>query len=82
MKMNAIELNAVARDGRVTVIIPDAYRQAWDDKSVRVIVIVDEDAAPPKPKASLLARLQEIKISGPADFAENIDSYLNGEKNA
>lgn len=82
MKMNAIELNAVARDGRVTVTIPDAYRQAWDDKSVRVIVIVDEDAAPPKPKASLLVRLREIKISGPADFAENIDAYLNGEKNA
>jgi len=26
--MNAIELNGVARDGRVTVIIPDAYRSA------------------------------------------------------
>lgn len=78
--MNAIELNAVARDGRVCVAIPDAYRQEWDDKPVRVIVIVDEDAALPKPKTSLLARLQEIKISGPADFSENIDAYLNGEK--
>lgn len=80
--MNAIELNAVARDGRVTVTIPDAYCHEWDDKPVRVIVIVDEDVALPKPKASLLTRLQEIKISGPADFSENIDAYLNGEKNA
>lgn len=76
--MNAIELNAVARNGRVTVTIPDAYRQAWDDKSVRVIVIVDEEAALPTPKASLLARLQEIKINGPADFAENIDAAQAG----
>lgn len=80
--MNAFELNTVARDGRVTVTLPDAYRQAWEAKPVRVIVIVDENAALPKPKASLLTRLQEIKISGPADFSENIDAYLNGEKNA
>ena len=80
--MNAIELNAVARDGRVTVAIPDAYRPAWDDKPVRVIVIVDEEFAPAKPKPFLLTRLQEMKIDGPADFAENIDAYLNGEKHA
>ena len=80
--MNAIELNAVAHDGRVCVTIPDAYRPAWDEKPVRVIVIIDEEPALPKAKASLLTRLQEITISGPADFAENIDAYLNGEKNA
>ncbi len=80
--MNAIELNAIARDGRVCVTIPDAYRQAWDDKPVRVIVIIEEESSRPKAKTSLLTRLQEIKISGPADFAENIDAYLNGEKNA
>lgn len=80
--MNAIELNAVARDGRVTVTIPPACRQAWEDKPVRVIVIVDEELAPAKPKPFLLTRLQEMKIDGPADFAENIDAYLNGEKHA
>lgn len=79
--MNAIELNAVARNGKVTVTIPDAYRQEWDSKSVRVIVIVEEKAAP-KPRNSLLSGLQKIKIQGPADLSENIDAYLNGEKNA
>ncbi|WP_417911119.1 hypothetical protein [Candidatus Electronema sp. PJ] len=73
-------MNAIARDGRVTVTIPDAYRQAWDDKLVRVIVIVDEELAPAKLKSFLLTRLQEMKIDGTADFAENIDAYLNGEK--
>ena len=29
---------------------------------------------------SLMSKLQDISISGPADFAENIDLYLSGEK--
>ncbi len=31
-------------------------------------------------KPSLMSRLREIKIQGPPDFAENIDLYMNGEK--
>jgi hypothetical protein len=30
---------------------------------------------------SLFSRLKQIKISAPADFSENLDAYLNGEKN-
>lgn len=30
---------------------------------------------------SLFGKLKSIKIQGPVDFATNIDSYLNGEKN-
>jgi hypothetical protein len=32
-------------------------------------------------KSSLFSRLKQIKISAPRDFSENIDAYLNGEKN-
>jgi hypothetical protein len=31
-------------------------------------------------KQSFMARLKEIKIDGPADFAENFDLYMSGEK--
>jgi hypothetical protein len=37
-----------------------------------------EQSAPTK---SLFSRLKQIKISAPADFSENLDAYLNGEKN-
>lgn len=32
-------------------------------------------------ETSLLNQLKQIKISGPVDFSENLDHYLNGEKN-
>lgn len=32
------------------------------------------------PQASILARLKQIKIQAPEDFAQNLDQYLNGEK--
>ena len=36
----------------------------------------------PKPgEKSILEKLQEIKIHGPPDWSENLDLYLNGEKN-
>lgn len=34
----------------------------------------------PKRQSSFLERLSEIEIEGPEDFAENLDQYLNGEK--
>ena len=33
-----------------------------------------------KPESSLMAKLKRIKIQAPADFSENIDAYLTGEK--
>ncbi|HXU45990.1 MAG TPA: hypothetical protein VN783_10725 [Thermoanaerobaculia bacterium] len=33
------------------------------------------DSAP-----SLFAKLKQVKIEGPEDFAANLDSYLNGER--
>ena len=30
-----------------------------------------------KPSSGLLAKLRQIKLDGPVDFAENIDLYLN-----
>jgi hypothetical protein len=38
---------------------------------------IDEEIAPD----SLLSRLKQIKITAPPDFSENLDAYLNGEKN-
>jgi hypothetical protein len=79
--MNALELNAVAHDGQVSVTIPERYRAAWNEKSVRVILMMDEEPSS-RPEQSLLARLKQVKISGPADFSEEHDAYLTGEKNA
>ncbi len=70
--MNAIELDAIAHNGKVIVSIPEAYREQWNDKAVRVIILVS-DEADVKPKTSLLSSLKQIKVSGPADFSENLD---------
>ncbi len=37
--------------------------------------------AEPIASNSLFSRLKQIKISAPPDFSENLDAYLNGEKN-
>ncbi len=79
--MNALELNAVAHDGQVSVTIPERYRDAWNEKSVRVILMMDEEPSS-RPEQSLLARLKQVKIAGPADFSEEHDADLTGEKNA
>jgi hypothetical protein len=79
--MNAIELNTFAHNGVITVTIPEALRTQWNEKAIRVIVMAIEDE-PINPKASLLSSLKQIKIAAPADFSENLDAYLNGEKNA
>lgn len=75
--MNAIEFKTIAENGMVA--IPEKYRSHWSQKKIRVILIEDENERTQiKP---LLSALREIKISGPADFSENIDRYLNEEKN-
>jgi hypothetical protein len=79
--MNAIELNAVAHDGQVRVTIPEHCRDAWNEKSVRVILMMDEEPSS-RPQQSLLARLKQVQITGPADFSEQHDAYLTGGKDA
>jgi len=69
--MNAIELDAIAHDGKVIVSIFEAYREQWNDKAVRVIILASDEPAD-KPKTSLLSSLKQIKISGPEDFSENL----------
>ena len=70
--MNAIELDAIAHDGKVIITLPEAYQEQWNDKAVRVIILAS-DEPPAKPKKSLLSSLTQIKISGPEDFSENLD---------
>ena len=77
--MNAIELDAIAHDGKVIITLPDAYQEQWNDRAVRVIIL-GSDEPPAKPKKSLLSSIKQIKTSGPEDFSENLDAYLNGEK--
>ena len=44
--MHAIELDAIAHNGQITVTLPEAYREQWDEKAVRVFVLsVDEHPA-------------------------------------
>lgn len=31
-------------------------------------------------KSGIMSRLRQIRIKAPEDFSENLDSYLNGEK--
>ncbi len=69
--MNAIELDAIAHDGKVIVSIPEAYHEQWNDKAVRVIILASDEPAA-KPKQTLLSSLKQIKISGPEDFPENL----------
>lgn len=79
--MHAIELNAVAHNGIITISIPEAYRQQWNEKAVRVIILVADEPVV-QSKLPLLSQLKQIKISAPTDFSENLDAYLNGEKSA
>ena len=69
--MNAIELDAISHDGKVIISIPEAFREQWNDKTVRVIILASDEPAA-KPKTSLLSLLKQIKISGPEDFSENL----------
>jgi hypothetical protein len=83
--MQAIEFKTILQNGTVT--IPTQYSPQWEGKAIRVILLADPDDSPEQPviqaapTESLFARLRQIKISAPADFAENLDAYLNGEKN-
>lgn len=83
--MQAIEFETTLHNGIVT--LPPEQATQWEGQSVRVIVLNPADEPPlpdpqPQPQTSLLSQLRQIKISAPPDFSENIDAYLNGEKNA
>jgi hypothetical protein len=54
--MHALELTSTAHDGQVTLSIPEAYRHDWNNKPVRVILMVD-DEPPARPRGSLLSSL-------------------------
>ena len=90
--MKAIEFTATLQDG--TINIPLSYYEQWNGKRIRVLLLEDSELShapsdrstaienPSQDQPALLTQLQQIKITAPADFSENIDQYLNGEKNA
>jgi len=73
MTINATEFTAESHHGILR--IPAEYQAQWEGKQVKVILL---EAT--KPKKRLLKALSEIEMSAPADFSENIDAYLIGEK--
>ncbi|MGK7875667.1 MAG: hypothetical protein AB4426_20910 [Xenococcaceae cyanobacterium] len=81
--MQAIEFKTILHNGTVT--IPPQYSPQWEGKAIRVILLEDKEVETVALENSdahpLLARLRQIKISAPADFSENLDAYLNEEKN-
>jgi hypothetical protein len=79
--MNAIELNTTTHNGKISLTLPQSCGSEWNDKPVRVIIML-EDHIEAKAKQPLLASLKQIKISAPEDFSSHIDDYLNGDKDA
>ncbi len=56
-----------------------------DNKSVleqALSFFIQSFQLPMQNKPSLMAQLRTLKIQAPADFAGNIDDYLNGEKSS
>ena len=90
--MKAIEFTATLQDGTINIPLP--YYEQWNGKRIRVLLLEDSELShapsdrstaienPSQDQPALLTQLQQIKITAPADFSENIDQYLNGEKNA
>ncbi len=74
---NTLEYQTYSHDG--VIEIPQKYQDDWNGKKVRVVLMETEDEDP-VPESSLMSRLREIRVCGPADFSENHDSYLNGAK--
>lgn len=79
--MNTIELNAITHNGRISITLPEECRDAWNEKPVRVIVMMEEETNK-REKQSLLSHLKQIHISGPKDLSDEHDAYQSGEKNA
>jgi len=69
---------------RVIVLDDDAPIPATEANPLKGSVTDEGDLISPidQPEtSSLFSRLKQIKISAPPDFSENLDAYLNGEKN-
>ncbi len=85
--MQAIEFQTILQNGTFT--IPPEYAAQWEGKAIRVILLDEATSCAATAEAtteqpgepSLFSRLKQIKITVPADFSENLDAYLNGEKN-
>ncbi len=65
----------------------EAEIEHWDEKQLeqlyRVVRELSESKKPaskPVSAPSLMARLKQVRIDGPEDFATNLDLYMNGEK--
>lgn len=48
--------------------------------AVHALVKTLRGSLPRRRKASLMTRLRRVKFRGPADFSENLNQYLAGEK--
>ncbi|MDM8545832.1 hypothetical protein QUF61_05025 [Candidatus Venteria ishoeyi] len=69
----------ITRDALKTEI--DEVDTQYLETLYRIIKSLQQPTVPAKP-SGLMAKLKTVKISAPEDFAENIDAYINGEKDA
>lgn len=37
--MHELELHAIAHDGKITLTLPEAYREPWNEKSLKILVL-------------------------------------------
>jgi len=76
-----MEFQTIACQGHL--VLPKQFQKQWEGKRVNVILHESpKNEEEPSEKNLLLSALRKIKITAPDDFSENIDAYLNGEKNA
>ncbi len=72
--MQAIEFKTTIHNGIVT--LPSQYSDDWEGKSIRVIVLEDNNTenipTVSTNTSSLFSRLRQIKISAPSDFSEKL----------
>lgn len=52
-----------------------------EQERIALLIIKEISADKSSHRKGILSKLKEIKIQAPEDFSQNIDLYLNGEKN-
>ncbi|MBT3413417.1 MAG: hypothetical protein HN424_05125 [Candidatus Jacksonbacteria bacterium] len=76
---NTLEYQTIPHDG--VIEIPQENWDYWNGKKINV-VLMETERADKTPGTTLMSGLREVSISGPLDFSENHDFYLNGDKDA
>lgn len=63
-------------------LIEAEIRQMDENQLNELYPLVKQIADTKKPAPSLMAKLKQVRIEAPEDFATNLDLYASGEKRA